>query len=96
MECNKAGALRAKELAEKMLLQRNFGGARILAKKALELYPNLDGLPQFLATIEVYISSEDRVNGELDWYRILGVQPLADEETIRRQYRKLALSLIHI
>ncbi|KHN23982.1 uncharacterized protein LOC114409951 [Glycine soja] len=93
MEFNKDGALRAKKLAEKMLLQREFGGARILAKKALELYPNLDGLPQFLATIEVYISSEDRVNGELDWYRILGVQPLADEETIRRQYRKLALTL---
>ncbi|KAG5031915.1 hypothetical protein GLYMA_06G169500v4 [Glycine max] len=93
MECNKAGALRAKELAEKMLLQRNFGGARMLAMKALELYPNLDGLPQFLATIEVYISSEARVNGELDWYSILGVQPLADEETIRRRYRKLALTL---
>ncbi|RDX96937.1 DnaJ-like subfamily B member 12, partial [Mucuna pruriens] len=93
MECNKDGALRAKELSEKMLLQRDFGGARVLAMKALELCPNLNGLPQLLATIEVYISAEKKVNGEVDWYRILGVQPLADEETIRRHYRKLALTL---
>ncbi|KAJ1405742.1 Chaperone protein DnaJ [Sesbania bispinosa] len=47
MECNKDEALRAKELAEKL-----FGGARILAMKARDLYPNLDGLPQMLATID--------------------------------------------
>lgn len=93
MDCKKDGALRAKELAEKMLLQKDFGGARMLAMKALDLYPNLDGLPRFLATIEVYISADKKVNGEVDWYRILGVQPLADEETIRRRYRKLALTL---
>lgn len=93
MECKKDGALRAKELAEKMFLQKDFGGARMLAMKALELYPNLDDLPRFLATIEVYISADKKVNGEVDWYKILGVQPLADEETIRRRYRKLALTL---
>ncbi|XP_061357625.1 uncharacterized protein LOC133301925 [Gastrolobium bilobum] len=93
MECNKDDALRAKELAEKKLLERDLGGARIFAIKAQNLYPNLDGLPQLLATIEVYISAEKRVNGEVDWYRVLGVQPLADDETIRRCYRKLALTL---
>ncbi|CAJ1975063.1 unnamed protein product [Sphenostylis stenocarpa] len=93
MECKRDGALRAKELAEKMLLQKDFGRARMFAMKALELNPNLDGLPRFLATIEVYISADKKVNGEVDWYRILGVQPLADEETIRRRYRKLALTL---
>ncbi|KAK7302254.1 hypothetical protein RJT34_13139 [Clitoria ternatea] len=93
MECNKDDALRVKELAEKMLLRRDFGSARILATKAGDMYPNLDGLPQFLATIEVYISAENRVNGEADWYRILGVQSVADDETIRRRYKKLALTL---
>ncbi|MED6179255.1 hypothetical protein PIB30_115468, partial [Stylosanthes scabra] len=29
----------------------------------------------------------------MDWYGILGVSPFADEETVRKQYRKLALSL---
>ncbi|KAJ1386196.1 hypothetical protein SESBI_41001 [Sesbania bispinosa] len=93
MECNKDDALRAKELAEKLFLQRDFGGARILAMKARDLYPSLDGLPQMLATIDVYISAEKKVNGQVDWYRVLGVQPLADDETIRRGYRKLALTL---
>lgn len=93
MECNKATALRAKELAEMKLLQRDLVGARILAMKARDFYPDLNGLPQLLATIDVYISAEKRVNGEVDWYRVLGVQPLADDETIRRCYRKMALTL---
>nr|KYP69531.1 DnaJ isogeny subfamily B member 14 [Cajanus cajan] len=93
MECNKDDASRAKELAGKMLLQKDFDGARRLAMKALQLYPKLDGLAQLLTTIEVYISAEKKVDGEFDWYRILGVQPLANEETIRRRYRKLALTL---
>ena len=29
----------------------------------------------------------------MDWYGILGVYPYADEETVRKQYRKLALNL---
>ncbi|XP_027338425.1 uncharacterized protein LOC113852399 [Abrus precatorius] len=93
MECNKDEALRAKRLAEKMLSQRDLGGARILAMKAQKLYPDIDGLRQLLATIEVYISADKRVNGEVDWYKILGVQPLADDETVRRHYRQLALIL---
>ncbi|CAN6986950.1 unnamed protein product [Brassica oleracea var. botrytis] len=31
---------------------------------------------------------------EADWYRVLGVDPLADDETLKKQYRKLAL-LVH-
>ncbi|KAK7350709.1 hypothetical protein VNO77_09598 [Canavalia gladiata] len=93
MECNKDAALRAKRLAEKMLLQRDLGGAKLFAMRAQDLHPNLDGISQLLATIEVYISAEKKVNGEVDWYRILGVQPLADDETIRRHYRKMALTL---
>ncbi|KAL2347048.1 hypothetical protein Fmac_001048 [Flemingia macrophylla] len=93
MECNKDDASMAKELAEKMFLQKDFDGAKRLAMKALQLYPKLDGLGQLLTTIEVYISAEKTVDGDFDWYRILGVQPLANEETIRRRYRKLALIL---
>ena len=93
MECNKDDALKAKELAEKKLLERDLGGAKVFAMKAQDMYPNLDGLPQLLATIEVYVSAEKKVNGEVDWYRVLGVQPMADDQTIRRRYRKLALTL---
>ncbi|XP_004501706.1 uncharacterized protein [Cicer arietinum] len=93
MECNKDNALRAKEMAEKRFLQKDLGGARLLAMKAQALYPNIGGLPQFLATLDVYIAAEKRIRGEIDWYKILGAQPLADDEAIRKCYRKMALAL---
>ncbi|XP_052622243.1 J protein JJJ2 [Lactuca sativa] len=37
--------------------------------------------------------NEKKVNGVSDWYNVLGVDPTADAEAIRRRYRKLALSL---
>ena len=93
MECNKDDALRAKELAEKKFLEMDLAGANRFALKAQELYPGLDGLSQLLPTLEVYFSAEKRINGEIDWYKVLGVDPLADDETIRRHYRKMALAL---
>ncbi|KAK4264526.1 hypothetical protein QN277_025688 [Acacia crassicarpa] len=93
MECNKDDALRAKELAEKKFLEMDLAGAKRFALKAQELYPGLDGLSQLLATLEVYVAAEKKINGEIDWYKVLGVDPLADDETIRRHYRKMALIL---
>ncbi|KAF7838836.1 Chaperone protein DnaJ [Senna tora] len=93
MECNKDDAMRAKELSEKKFLEMDFAGAKRFALKAQDLYPCLDGLSQLLATLEVYVSAEKKINGEVDWYEVLGVDPLADDETIRRRYRKLALAL---
>ncbi|KAE8661721.1 Major facilitator protein [Hibiscus syriacus] len=46
-----------------------------------------------LLTTDVYISADEKINGEVDWYRVLGVQLDANEETIRKHYRKLALIL---
>ncbi|KAK9021236.1 hypothetical protein V6N11_011235 [Hibiscus sabdariffa] len=68
-------------------------GAKRFALNAEILYPNLNGLPQFLAALDVYISADEKINGGVDWYRLLGVQPYADEDTIRKHYRKLALIL---
>ncbi|KAL6280895.1 hypothetical protein ACE6H2_017776 [Prunus campanulata] len=93
MECNKDEALKAKEVAELKAGQIDFPGAKRFALKAQNLYPELDGISQFLATLDVYISAEKRANGVIDWYKVLGVEPLADEDTIRKQYRKLALIL---
>lgn len=94
MEGNRDTALMVKEIAEKKLLQKDLGGARLFARRAHDFYPELDGLPQLLATIEVHIAGENKVNGgEVDWYRVLGLQPFADDETIRKRYRKLALAL---
>lgn len=93
MECNKDEATRAKELAEKKFIAKDINGAKKFALKAQNLYPGLDGIPQMIATLDVYISAENKINGEADWYAVLGVNPLADDESVRKQYRKLALML---
>ncbi|KAG8390385.1 hypothetical protein BUALT_Bualt01G0077900 [Buddleja alternifolia] len=93
MECNKDEALRAKSLAEDKLDIRDFAGARKFALKAKNLFPGLDGVSQMLTTIDVYISAENKISGEVDWYGVLGLNPSVDEEAIKKQYRKLALML---
>ena len=93
MECNKDEAIRAKEISERKMMEMDMAGAKKFAMKAQNLYPGLDGLPQLFATIDVYMASERKVNGEVDWYGVLGVDPLADNDTIRKHYRKLALVL---
>ncbi|KAJ4710822.1 DnaJ domain containing protein [Melia azedarach] len=93
MECNKDEATRAKEIAEKKFTAKDIPGAKKFAVKAQNLYPGLEGIPQMIATLDVYISAENKINGEADWYGILGVNPQADDETVRKQYRKLALML---
>ncbi|KAJ1378636.1 hypothetical protein SESBI_47640 [Sesbania bispinosa] len=93
MECNRDEAARAKEIAERKFSEREYTGAKRFALKALSLYPVLEGLSQFLTTVDVYISAENKINGEMDWYGILGVSPFADDEIVRKQYRKLALTL---
>ncbi|CAI0442444.1 unnamed protein product [Linum tenue] len=93
MECNRGEAARAKEIAEKKFFEKDLVGARKFALKAKNLYPELEGITQMVATLDVYISSENKVNGEEDWYGILGTNPLADDDMVRKQYRKLALIL---
>ncbi|KDP22610.1 hypothetical protein JCGZ_26441 [Jatropha curcas] len=93
MECNKEDAFRAKEMAEKKFIERDIAGAKKFAMKAQNLFPGLDGLSQFQATLDVYISAEERIDGEVDWYKVLGVEMSANEETVRKHYRKLALIL---
>ncbi|KAF5451096.1 hypothetical protein F2P56_031393 [Juglans regia] len=93
MECNKDEAVRAKDIAERKFAERNYAGAKKFALKAQNLYPELEGLSQMLTTLDVYISAENKIGGEADWYGVLGVNPLADDETVKKQYRKLALTL---
>ncbi|GER34325.1 DNAJ heat shock N-terminal domain-containing protein [Striga asiatica] len=93
MECNRDEALRAKSIAEDKLDNKDFTGAKKFALKAKTLYPGLDGITQILTTLDVYLSAENKISGETDWYGLLNVSPSADDETIRKQYRKLALML---
>lgn len=93
MECNKDEATRAKEIAERKFIAKDTLGAKKFALKAQNLFPALEGIPQMLATLDVYIAAENKINEEADWYGILGVDPLADDDTVRKHYRKLALML---
>ncbi|KAL6190599.1 hypothetical protein ACLB2K_036993 [Fragaria x ananassa] len=93
MECNKDDGVRAKEIAERKFSERDIMGAKKFALKAQALYPGLDGIRQLLATLDVYMCAENKIGGEPDWYGILGVDPEADDETVKKRYRTLALNL---
>lgn len=93
MDCNRDEALRAKAVAERKFYSRDFKSARKFALKAQNLFPSLDGIAQMVATLDVYLASESKSNEESDWYSILSLNPFSDEETVKKQYRKLALQL---
>ncbi|XP_016440899.2 uncharacterized protein LOC107766602 [Nicotiana tabacum] len=94
MDCNKDEALKAKELAEKKLLNNDFEGAKKVAVKAERLYPQLENISQLLAVCNVHCSSQNKIVGsERDWYGILQIDKFSDEATIKKQYRRLALVL---
>ncbi|GAV66218.1 DnaJ domain-containing protein/DUF3444 domain-containing protein [Cephalotus follicularis] len=93
MDCNKDEAVRAKEIAERKLKERDYASAKKFSLKAHSLYPELEGLSQLLTTIDVYMSAEKKLGGEVDWYGVLGVKLFADDDTVKKHYRKLALML---
>ncbi|CAH1450301.1 unnamed protein product [Lactuca virosa] len=93
MERKRDEAIRAKRLVEKKLADKDFAASKKYTVKAQTMCPDLDGISQMSTIVDVYISAENKLNGEVDWYGILGVNPCDDDETIRKQYRKLALML---
>ncbi|KAI8006185.1 Chaperone protein DnaJ [Camellia lanceoleosa] len=93
MEPNKVEALRAKQNAEKRFAQKDFTGAKNYALKAQALFPELEGITQMVATFEVYIASQVNVNGEVDFYAILGSDPSADKAKLKKQYKNMAVLL---
>ncbi|XP_075509049.1 uncharacterized protein LOC142545641 isoform X1 [Primulina tabacum] len=94
MECNKDEAIRAMEIAEQKMEKNDFDGARRIAKKAQNIYPELENISQLITICDVHCSSLKRVLGsEKDWYEILQVEKLADESAVKKQYRRLALFL---
>lgn len=93
MECNRDEALRAKEIAERRVSEKDFVGAKKFALKAQNLFPSLEGISQMMTILDVYLASEAKINGEKNLYAILHVNASADEEAVKKQYRKLALLL---
>lgn len=94
MDCNKEEAIRAKQIVENKMQNKDFSGARKIAIKAQQLYPDLENISQLIMVCDVHCASEHKVFGnETDWYGILNIEPTADEVSIKKQYKKFALLL---
>ncbi|KAM3367097.1 hypothetical protein ACQJBY_016013 [Aegilops geniculata] len=93
VEYNMDEALKARNTAESKFHARDLRGARKYAVKAQNLCPSLEGISQMASTLEVHLAAESKIDGESDWYRILSLPAFADEEDVKKQYRKLALQL---
>lgn len=93
MESNIEEALTVKAYAEKRFVERDFAGARNYALKAQMLCPELEGIAQMVATFGVYTASEVKINGEFDFYAILGLNPSVDKAKLKKQYKKMAVLL---
>ncbi|CAL9219635.1 unnamed protein product [Arabidopsis halleri] len=93
MECNKEDAIRARKLAEEKMEAGDFVGAQKFVTKAQRLFPNLENIVQMITICDVHSSAIKKIKGLDDWYGVLQVQPFADADTIKKQYRKLALLL---
>uniref|UniRef100_A0ACD5XF87 Uncharacterized protein n=1 Tax=Avena sativa TaxID=4498 RepID=A0ACD5XF87_AVESA len=90
MECNRDDAIRSKEIAERKFKENDFAGAKKFALKAKALF-ELEGIDQMILALDVHLKAQTKFDGEHDWYGILQVSTSADEDTIRKQYKKLAL-----
>uniref|UniRef100_A0ACD5U9L9 Uncharacterized protein n=1 Tax=Avena sativa TaxID=4498 RepID=A0ACD5U9L9_AVESA len=93
VEYNMDDAVKARTIAESKFHVRDLRGARKYAVKAQNLCPSLDGISQMVSTLEVHLAADSKIDGECDWYRILSLGAFADEEDVKKQYRKLALQL---
>ncbi|XP_066305948.1 uncharacterized protein [Miscanthus floridulus] len=95
MECNRDEAARAKALAERKMLDKDFVCAKKMIIKAQQLLKEVDDvdIPKMLTVCDVHCAAGAKVNTEIDWYGILQVPVNADDALIKKQYRKLALLL---
>ncbi|CAN6357054.1 unnamed protein product [Urochloa humidicola] len=95
MECNKDEVARAKTLAERKMLEKDFVGANKAIIKAQQLSKEVDDIDiqKILTICDVHCAAGAKVNAEIDWYGILQVPVTADDALIKKQYHKLALLL---
>ncbi|CAA7016049.1 unnamed protein product [Microthlaspi erraticum] len=93
MEAYREEALKAKHIAERRFAEKDFTGARSYALRARSLFPELEGLSQMVTTYEVYLASQSRRSGEIDYYAVLGLKPSAGKREVKKQFKKMAVLL---
>lgn len=89
MECNKDEAIRAKEIDRADVKQQGHWWSSKIRYEDSKPFPRR----WWPFSLHIYVASEKKINGEVDLYGILSVDPSADVETIRKHYRRLALAL---
>ncbi|RAL54762.1 hypothetical protein DM860_001890 [Cuscuta australis] len=91
-----ANVHRLKTQAEEKYASGDLNSAIQFAKRAHSQRPNLDGLSEMLAAFKILrtaAASSDGVPGTPDYYKILQVERFSRINGIKKQYRKLALTL---
>ncbi|KAK6947366.1 DnaJ domain [Dillenia turbinata] len=91
-------ALRLKTLAEEKYKLSNLKSALKYAKRAQRRAPSLDKISEMVTAFRILKvaskrSSSQNPNIDRDWYKILDVEPFSHINTIKKQYKKLALTL---
>ncbi|KAK9274659.1 hypothetical protein L1049_021910 [Liquidambar formosana] len=88
-------AERLKTLAEDKYRQSNLKSALKYAKRALRLFPNIDGVSEMVTAFKILrvAGKSGGAGGSPDWYKILQIEPFSHTNTIRKQYKRLALTL---
>ncbi|KAJ8564426.1 hypothetical protein K7X08_000886 [Anisodus acutangulus] len=93
MEPNVEEALQAKANAERKFAERDFLSAKNNALRAQMLCPHLEGISQMVATFGVHSAAEMKVNGEYDFYTILGMDTSANRAKLKKQFKRMAVLL---
>ncbi|KAK3017666.1 hypothetical protein RJ639_003983 [Escallonia herrerae] len=90
-------ALRLKTLAEqKYTATSNLKSALKYANKAHRLSPHLDGLPELLTALQILHTATTSTTATATtplYYQILQIEPFSHINAIKKQYKKLALTL---
>eukprot|EP00258_Populus_trichocarpa_P038153 XP_024454172.1 uncharacterized protein LOC7456100 [Populus trichocarpa] len=87
-------ARRLKTIAETKFTNSNLKSALKHAKKAHRLSPKLEGLSSMLTALKTLRVASKTQNSDItDWYKILQVEPFSHMNSIKKQYKKLALVL---
>ncbi|KAK2970112.1 hypothetical protein RJ640_017769 [Escallonia rubra] len=90
-------ALRLKTLAEqKYTATSNLKSALKYANKAHRLSPHLDGLPELLTALQILHTATTSATAAATtppYYQILQIEPFSHINAIKKQYKKLALTL---
>ncbi|CAN8302462.1 unnamed protein product [Cochlearia groenlandica] len=83
-----------KAIAVEKYKEGDLVGAKEYAAEAKRLYPTLTGILCLNAVLDILIGFEKKINGEVDWYAVLGVDPTADTKTIQKRRNELFIDIV--